>query len=135
MSAERTITGWAGELLDEKLAGLTLCEGVTTGSALDGGFMSGEVTIGERKGKSYPIYSLEVEVPWSGTIGGKECSGKVHLPDVSLEMLEDLEVRPPSPPPGLLRSAPLAPPVWWRERAGCGEAAAARAAYVRRSAA
>ena len=110
MSAERTITGWAGELLDEKLAGLTLCDGVTTGSALDGGFMSGEVTIGERKGKSYPIYSLEVEVPWTGTIDGKECSGKVHLPDVSLEMLEDLEVRAPSPLAAAVLPGPPAPP-------------------------
>jgi len=89
---ERTITGWASEQLDAKLAGLTLCPGVQTSSPLDNGFMSGEVTIGERKGKSYPIYSLEVEIPWSGSMDGQECSGTIHLPDISMEMLEDLEL-------------------------------------------
>ena len=91
---ERTITSWSSERLDEKLTGLTLCPGVLTSSPLDDGFMSGEVTIGERKGKSYPIYALEVEVPWSGSINGQEASGTLRLPDVSMEMIEDLEDRP-----------------------------------------
>ncbi|MEC8120537.1 MAG: FAD-dependent oxidoreductase, partial [Pseudomonadota bacterium] len=37
--------------------------------------VSGEVSIGERKGKSFPIYSLEAELPWSGEVDGVKISG------------------------------------------------------------
>lgn len=93
MADERSISGFAGDRLDAKLAGLELCPGIQTVSTKDGGFMSGEVTISERKGKSFPIYSLEVELPWRGTLDGKEVSGAIHMPDISMEMLDDLEVR------------------------------------------
>jgi hypothetical protein len=91
MSGERTITGWATGVLQEKLSGLSLGDGVATQS-LAGGWVSGEVSVGERKGKSLPIYSLEVELPWEGTVNGTLCRGTARLPDVSLEMLDDLEV-------------------------------------------
>lgn len=90
----RTITVWATRLLDVKLSEIALGPDVTTGSGLSEGFMSGDVSVSERKGKSFPIYSLEVELPWSGTIGGEKCKGKVRLPDISIEMLDDLEARP-----------------------------------------
>jgi len=92
MAQERSITSWATGKLDEKLQGLQLGDGVTTQSPLEGGFLSGEVSIVDRKGKFLPIYTLEVEIPWSGTIDGVECSGKARLPDICVEMLEDLEV-------------------------------------------
>ena len=88
---ERTITGWATGELGRKLSGLQLADGITT-QGLAGGWVSGEVSIAERKGKSFPIYSLEVEVPFEGTIGGQAVKGTARLPDVSMEMLDDLEV-------------------------------------------
>mmetsp|Transcript_50553 Transcript_50553/g.131527 ORF Transcript_50553/g.131527 Transcript_50553/m.131527 type:complete len:514 (+) Transcript_50553:32-1573(+) len=88
---ERTITGWSTSALRDKLNGLSLADGVTIGDVA-AGWVTGEVSIGDRKGKSFPIYSLEVEVPFSGTVNGAAVSGTVHLPDVSLEMLDDLEV-------------------------------------------
>ena len=88
---EKTITNWATDQLGDKLTGLHLADGLATQS-LAGGWVSGEVSISERKGKSFPIYSLEVEVPFEGTIGGQAVKGTARLPDVSLEMLEDLEV-------------------------------------------
>ena len=86
---EKSITGYATSALTQKLSALSLGDGIST---QDGGWVSGEVTIGERKGKSFPIYSLEVEVPFEGTVDGKPVKGAARLPDVSLEMLDDLEV-------------------------------------------
>ena len=86
---EKSITGYATSALTQKLSDLSLGDGISTQG---GGWVSGEVTIGERKGKSFPIYSLEVEVPFEGTVDGKPVKGAAHLPDVSLEMLDDLEV-------------------------------------------
>jgi activator of HSP90 ATPase len=88
---ERTITGYATSALKEKLRGLNLGSGLFVEDNLSS-WVSGEVSIGDRKGKSYPIYSLEVEVPFSGTVNGALVKGSVHLPDLSLEMLDDLEV-------------------------------------------
>ena len=88
---ERTITGYATSALKDKLSGLALGDGLTIGDVA-AGWVSGEVSIGDRKGKSFPIYSLEVEVPFSGTVNGSTVAGSVHLPDVSLEMMDDLEV-------------------------------------------
>ena len=91
MSSERSCTGWATGELAGKLSGISLVDGVATGP-LTGGWVSGEVSIAERKGKSFPIYSLEVEVPFEGMVGGKSVKGTARLPDISLEMLDDLEV-------------------------------------------
>ena len=88
---ERTCTGWATDELGRKLSGLALGDGVAT-SDLSGGWVSGEVSIAERKGKNFPIYSLEVELPFEGTVGGKSVKGTARLPDISIEMLDDLEV-------------------------------------------
>ena len=88
---ERTITGYATSALKEKLRGLNLGSGLVVEDNLSS-WVSGEVSIGDRKGKFYPIYSLEVEVPFSGTVNGALVKGSVHLPDLSLEMLDDLEV-------------------------------------------
>ena len=85
--SERSITRWATEQLVGQLDGLELCGGVRV-QWQPGGWVSGEVTVGERKGKLYPIYSLEMEAPWAC----EGCAGKLHLPDLSLEMLDDLEV-------------------------------------------
>lgn len=90
--AEKAITGWATEELQKRLSNLTLTEGVASADLASSGWVSGEVSIGERKGKSFPIYSLEVEVPWQGTVGGQQVSGTARIPDLSLEMLDDLEV-------------------------------------------
>ena len=79
--AERTCTTWATSELSAKLSGLDL-GGVTT---QDGGWVSGEVSVSEKKGKSIPVYQLECELPLSG-------GGTMRLPDVSIEMLDDLEV-------------------------------------------
>ena len=46
---ERTITGWATGELGRKLSGLQLADGITT-QGLAGGWVSGEVSIAERKG-------------------------------------------------------------------------------------
>ncbi len=104
---ERTITRWASGELAAALAGIELGSGVSAGDIGRGGFISGEVSIGERKGKKYPIYMLKVELPWSlGTDGA--CSGVAKLPDISLEMLDDLEVEfvatTGTAPPGLMPS-------------------------------
>jgi hypothetical protein len=90
--SERTVTGWATQQLAGKLSGLKLADGVATDNLETGGFVSGEVSISERKGKSFPIYSLELELPFEGTLDGKAVKGTARLPDVSLEMLDDLEV-------------------------------------------
>jgi len=87
----RTITEWATNQLADKLNGLELCEGVST-SWESGGIMRGEVTLGERKGKCFPVYTLEVELPFSGESEGAQVSGMIVLPDVSLEMIDDLEI-------------------------------------------
>ena len=87
---EKTITGYATGELTSRLSGLTLGDGVSTSET--GGWVSGDVSIGERKGKSFPIYSLEIEVPFEGTLNGKAVKGAARMPDVSLEMLDDLEV-------------------------------------------
>jgi hypothetical protein len=95
MSGERTVTRWASDELASSLDGLALADGVQVDWS-DAAWVSGEVTVQERKGKPVPIYSLEAEVPWTGTVDGKQCSGTVRLPDISLEMLDDLEVTPSS---------------------------------------
>ena len=91
----RCITGWATEQLASKLDRLELAEGIHSDWS-SGGWVSGEVTIGERKGKNYPVYSLEVELPWSAVdsaaVPAVACTGKMRLMDVSLEMLDDLDV-------------------------------------------
>ena len=89
MSSEKHITGFATGELGSRLAGLSTEDGsVALGPGAEG-WVTGDVTIGERKGKSFAIYSLEVELPWSGPSG----SGTVVLPDVSPETLGDLEVQ------------------------------------------
>ena len=88
---EKTITGWATQELQSKLSNLTLGDSGASTQSLSSGWVSGEVSITERKGKAIPIYSLEVEVPFEGSVGGVECKGMVHIPDLSLEMLDDLE--------------------------------------------
>ena len=90
---EKTITGWATQELQSKLSNLTLGDSGASTQSLSSGWVSGEVSITERKGKAIPIYSLEVEVPFEGSVGGVECKGMVHIPDLSLEMLDDLEVQ------------------------------------------
>ena len=98
MSDQRLITGWATEELAARLDGLQLCPALQT-VWQPGGWVSGEVTIGERKGgKCYPIYTLEVEVPFTRD-GGGDVVGSLHLPDISIEMLDDLEVCSPLPLP------------------------------------
>jgi len=86
-----TITKWASELLADALDALQLCNGVTT-EWTEQAVVGGEVSVFERKGKKYPVYSLEVVLPWSGLVDGASCAGVVRLPDISLEMLDDLEV-------------------------------------------
>ena len=87
--SEKHITGFATGELGSRLAGLSTEDGsVALGPGAEG-WVTGDVTIGERKGKSFAIYSLEVELPWSGPSG----SGTVVLPDVSPETLGDLEVQ------------------------------------------
>lgn len=63
------ITGYATEQLASRVEDLVLGEGLQV-SALGG--LSGEVTwvrgdvsIGVRKGKHFPVYALELELPWS----------------------------------------------------------------------
>ena len=63
------ITGYATEQLATRVEDLVLGEGLQV-SALGG--LSGEVTwvrgdvsIGVRKGKHFPVYALELELPWS----------------------------------------------------------------------
>eukprot|EP00316_Scyphosphaera_apsteinii_P004626 CAMPEP_0119297972 /NCGR_PEP_ID=MMETSP1333-20130426/174_1 /TAXON_ID=418940 /ORGANISM="Scyphosphaera apsteinii, Strain RCC1455" /LENGTH=516 /DNA_ID=CAMNT_0007298947 /DNA_START=107 /DNA_END=1657 /DNA_ORIENTATION=+ len=87
----RTITNWATGELISKLDGLHLCDGVQTQWSA-GGQVSGEVSIGERKGKVYPIYSLEMELPWQGSVDNNSVAGNMHFPDISYDMLDDLEV-------------------------------------------
>jgi len=87
----RTITEWATAQLAEKLDALELCQGVS--SSWDaGGTVHGEVTLGERKGKCFPVYTLEVELPIRGESEGAVIEAHFFLPDISLEMIDDLEV-------------------------------------------
>lgn len=87
-----TITVWATGRLANALSGLELCDGVVT-EWTDEAWASGEVSVSERKGKNFPIYSLEAQLPWLGTIDGTPCGGVIHLPDISMEMLDELEVK------------------------------------------
>jgi hypothetical protein len=87
-----TITVWATGRLADALSGLELCDGVVTewtGEA----WASGEVSVTERKGRQYPVYALEAQLPWNGMIDGTPCHGLIHLPDISVEMLDELEVK------------------------------------------
>ena len=86
--AKQSITCWATGELARALSGLQLSSAPVTTSGLGRGFISGEVTVGERKGKCYPIYLLQVELPWACD----GCSGVARMPDISLEMIDDLEV-------------------------------------------
>jgi hypothetical protein len=86
-----TVTCWATQQLADALDALELCDGVST-ELTEAARISGDVSVGDRKGKLFPVYSLDVELPWSGMVDGVRCSGVLSLPDVSLEMLDDLEV-------------------------------------------
>eukprot|EP00965_Chrysotila_dentata_P064920 2151915-Pleurochrysis_carterae.AAC.4 len=99
-AAMATVTGWATEQLLDCLDGLQLADGVVTAR----GVVRGEVSLAQRKGKRFPVYALELELPFifkaiddaEGNAGASaeenECVGVLYLPDISLEMIEDLEV-------------------------------------------
>ena len=81
------ITVYAIEQLASRVDGLALGEGLQV-TALADGWVRGDVSISERKGKHFAVYALELELPWSGC----GCSGLLVLPDVCLELLADVEV-------------------------------------------
>ena len=85
--ASTIITGYATEDLASRVEGLVLGEGLQV-SALAAGWVRGDVSISKRKGKHFPVYALDLELPWSG----HGCSGLLVLPDVCLELLADVEV-------------------------------------------
>ena len=85
--APTAITGYATEQLASRVEGVVLGGGLQVG-ALAAGWVRGDVSINERKGKHFPVYALEIELPWSG----HGCSGLLVLPDVCLELLADVEV-------------------------------------------
>eukprot|EP00967_Tisochrysis_lutea_P108042 scaffold167142_cov30-Tisochrysis_lutea.AAC.3 len=87
----RTITLWATKQLSKALDQLQICEGFTSHWE-GGGEVQGEVSVSERRGKQYPIYALEVRLPWAGAVDGVHSAGIFILPDVSVEMLDELEV-------------------------------------------
>ena len=80
------ITEYATEQLSLHVDGLVLAEGLQV--TLADGWVRGDVSISERKGKHFAVYSLELELPWAG----HGCSGLLVLPDVCLELLADVEV-------------------------------------------
>ena len=86
------ISEYAIDALGARLTDLGLVdlgeEGSIRVAPLGEGWVRGDVSVSERKGKCFPVYSLELEVPWSG-LG---CTGLLALPDVCLELLDDLEV-------------------------------------------
>ena len=77
-SAMAVITRYATEQLAAKLDGLELAEGLQI--ALADGWVRGDVSINKHKSKHFPVYSLELELPWAG----HGCSGVLVLPDVCL---------------------------------------------------
>ena len=87
---DSAITQHASERLSARLSALDLGgTGFQLAEEFDDGWLHGDVTISERKGKKkFPVYSLELELPWSG----HECSGLLVLPDVCLELLDDVEI-------------------------------------------
>jgi len=94
---ERDVLAWAQQDLAERLAGVNVGSGFSTGDSVS---VSGEATLNTRKGKTIPAYELAVRGTWTGDGGA---GGDWEIPYLADEDAGDpsaLSLRATVPPGG-----------------------------------
>jgi len=81
---EKNITKGASDRLKGILTNLQLLE-VTECKTTEVSKCNGEIAVCRRKGKTFFIYDLEVNIKWEGKLGDTKCKGEISIPSFCID--------------------------------------------------